>query len=143
MDALGDLSLEPDAAHLFFPLVSRRYERGAILITLNRSVSEWGMVFADSVVATMILDRLLHHSHVITMRGDSYRFKAKRRSGLLRRRLLLAQRRPKRAPLWPCLAAQPRSLSGMWILAGDTVRSIDRARERAWRSRPAQPRRIR
>src|SRR3954454_15493853 len=52
------------AAHLFFQLVSRRYETGAMLITSNRSVAEWGMVLADPVVATAILDRLLHHSHV-------------------------------------------------------------------------------
>ena len=65
--------------------VSRRYERGAILLTSNRSVGEWGTVFGDPVVATAILDRLLHHSHVITIRGDSYRLKEKRRSGLLQK----------------------------------------------------------
>jgi DNA replication protein DnaC len=85
IDELGYLPLEPDAAHLFFQLVSRRYERGAILLTSNRNVSEWGSVFGDPVVATAILDRLLHHSHVITIRGDSYRLKEKRRSGLLLR----------------------------------------------------------
>jgi DNA replication protein DnaC len=85
IDELGYLPLEPDAAHLFFQLVSRRYERGAMLLTSNRSVGEWGTVFGDPVVATAILDRLLHHSHVITIRGDSYRLKEKRRSGLLQR----------------------------------------------------------
>jgi DNA replication protein DnaC len=84
IDELGYLPLEPDAAHLFFQLVSRRYESGAMLITSNRAVSEWGTVFADAVVATAILDRLLHHSHVLTIRGDSYRLRAKRRSGLLK-----------------------------------------------------------
>jgi DNA replication protein DnaC len=84
IDELGYLPLEPDAAHLFFQLVSRRYETGAILITSNRSVAEWGTVFGDAVVATAILDRLLHHSHVLTIRGDSYRLRAKRRSGLLK-----------------------------------------------------------
>ncbi|CCD85583.1 putative Insertion sequence IS21 ATP-binding protein [Bradyrhizobium sp. ORS 285] len=57
---LGYLPLEPDAARLFFQLVSRQYESGAMLITSNRSVAEWGAVFADPVVATAILDRLLH-----------------------------------------------------------------------------------
>jgi hypothetical protein len=52
------LPLEPDAAHLFFQLVSRRYEAGAMLITSNRSVAEWGTLFTDPVVATAILDRL-------------------------------------------------------------------------------------
>ncbi|RWK08240.1 MAG: hypothetical protein EOR39_20320 [Mesorhizobium sp.] len=84
VDELGYLPLEPDAAHLFFQLVSRRYETGAMLITSNRSVAEWGTVFADPVVATAILDRLLHHSHVLTIRGDSYRLRAKRNSGLIR-----------------------------------------------------------
>lgn len=84
IDELGYLPLEPDAAHLFFQLVSRRYETGAMLITSNRSVAEWGAVFADPVVATAILDRLLHHSHVLTIRGDSYRLRAKRRSGLIK-----------------------------------------------------------
>ncbi len=84
VDELGYLPLEPDAAHLFFQLVSRRYETGAMLITSNRSVAEWGTVFADPVVATAILDRLLHHSHVLTIRGDSYRLRAKRRSGLIK-----------------------------------------------------------
>jgi DNA replication protein DnaC len=83
IDELGYLPFEPAAAHLFFQLVSRRYERGALLITSNRSVGEWGTVFGDAVVATAILDRLLHHSHVLTIRGDSYRLKEKRRSGLL------------------------------------------------------------
>ncbi len=64
--------------------MSRRYERGAVLITSNRSVVEWGTVFGDAVVATAILDRLLHHSHVITIRGDSYRLREKRRSGLIK-----------------------------------------------------------
>ena len=64
------------------PAVSRRYERGSMLITSNRAVSEWGSVFGDAVVATAILDRLLHHSHVITIRGDD-QLREKRRSGLL------------------------------------------------------------
>jgi DNA replication protein DnaC len=86
VDELGYLPFEPDAAHLFFQLVSRRYERGSMLLTSNRSVGEWGEVFGDPVVATAILDRLLHHSHVITIRGDSYRLRQKRRSGLIRGR---------------------------------------------------------
>jgi DNA replication protein DnaC len=83
VDELGYLPFETNAAHLFFQLVSRRYERGSMLITSNRSVGEWGTVFGDPVVATAILDRLLHHSHVLTVRGDSYRLREKRRSGLL------------------------------------------------------------
>jgi DNA replication protein DnaC len=84
VDELGYLPFETDAAHLFFQLVSRRYERGSLLLTSNRSVGEWGAVFGDPVVATAILDRLLHHSHVITIRGDSYRLREKRRAGLIK-----------------------------------------------------------
>jgi DNA replication protein DnaC len=84
IDELGYLPFETNAAHLFFQLISRRYERGSVLITSNRSVGEWGSVFGDPVVATAILDRLLHHSHVVTIRGDSYRLREKRRSGLIK-----------------------------------------------------------
>ena len=84
IDELGYLPFEPNAAHLFFQLVSRRYERGSLMITSNRSVGEWGTVFGDPVVATAILDRLLHHSQVITIRGDSYRLREKRRAGLIK-----------------------------------------------------------
>jgi DNA replication protein DnaC len=82
VDELGYLPFEANAAHLFFRLVSRRYERGSMLVTSNRSVAEWGGVFGDAVVATAILDRMLHHSHVVTIRGDSYRLRTKRRAGL-------------------------------------------------------------
>lgn len=63
--------------------MSRRYERSTRLVTSNRPVGAWGTVFGDPVVATAILDRLLHHSHVIIIRGDSYRLREKRRSGFL------------------------------------------------------------
>jgi DNA replication protein DnaC len=91
IDELGYLPFETNAAHLFFQLISRRYERGSVLITSNRSVGEWGSVFGDPVVATAILDRLLHHSQVITIRGDSYRLREKRRSGLIKTPALLAR----------------------------------------------------
>ena len=88
VDELGYLPFEKNAAHLFFQLVSRRYERGAMLLTTNRSVGEWGDIFGDAVIATAILDRLLHHSHVITIRGDSFRLREKRRSGLVKSALV-------------------------------------------------------
>ena len=84
IDELGYLPFESSASHLFFQLVSRRYEKGSLLVTSNRAVTEWGEVFEDSVVATAILDRLLHHSQVITIQGESYRLREKRRSGLLK-----------------------------------------------------------
>jgi hypothetical protein len=64
VEKLGYLPFEPNAAHLVFQLVSRRYEKGAMLVTSNRSVSEWDTGFGDPVVASAILDRLLHRAHV-------------------------------------------------------------------------------
>jgi DNA replication protein DnaC len=84
IDELGYLPFEPNAAHLFFQLVSHRHERGSLLITSNRSVGEWDQILGDPVVATAILDRLLHHSQVLAIRGESYRLREKRRSGLFK-----------------------------------------------------------
>jgi DNA replication protein DnaC len=84
IDEIGYLPFERQAAHLFFQLVNRRYERGSLLLTSNQPVGSWGEVFGDVVVATAILDRLLHHSHVITIKGESYRLREKRKAGLLR-----------------------------------------------------------
>ncbi|MGH7255324.1 MAG: ATP-binding protein, partial [Nitrospirales bacterium] len=71
-------------ANLFFQLISRRYERGSILLTSNQSVGAWGDVFGDPVIATAILDRLLHHSITINIKGESYRLREKRKAGLLK-----------------------------------------------------------
>lgn len=83
VDELGYLPFDRQAAYLFFQLIARRYEKGSIILTSNRAVTEWGEVFGDAVVATAILDRILHHSHVLTIRGESYRLREKRKAGLL------------------------------------------------------------
>jgi DNA replication protein DnaC len=75
IDELGYLPLEPAAGHLFFQLISRRYEQGSVLFSSNRPVDEWDEVLGDQVVAAAILDRLLHHSHVVTIRGNSYQLR--------------------------------------------------------------------
>jgi DNA replication protein DnaC len=85
IDELGYLPLERSSAHLFFQLVARRYERGSILLTTNQPVTDWGHVFGDETIAAAILDRLLHHSHTLVIKGESYRLKAKKRAGLLGR----------------------------------------------------------
>ena len=85
IDEIGYLPLERLGANLFFQLVSRRYERGSILITSNQSLAGWGQVFGDQVIATAILDRLLHHSTIVNIKGESYRLKEKRKAGLLTR----------------------------------------------------------
>jgi DNA replication protein DnaC len=83
VDELGYLPLEKQTAHLFFQLVSRRYERGSMLITTNQTITQWGHVFGDEMIAAAVLDRLLHHSHVLIIQGDSYRLRQKKRAGLL------------------------------------------------------------
>lgn len=85
IDEIGYLPIERLGANLFFQLVSRRYEKGAMLLTSNQSLTGWAQVFGDQVIATAILDRLLHHSTIINIKGESYRLKEKRRSGLLTR----------------------------------------------------------
>ena len=85
IDELGYIPLERVTANLFFQLIAQRYERGAIIITSNRSYGEWGEIFGDSVIAAAILDRLLHHSVMVNIKGESYRLKEKRRAGILTR----------------------------------------------------------
>jgi DNA replication protein DnaC len=72
-------------AHLFFQLISRRYERGSIALTSNQSFGQWGEVLGNAIIATAILDRLLHHSVVINIKGESYRLREKQKAGLLKK----------------------------------------------------------
>ena len=71
IDEMGYLPFDRPAANFLFQLVSRRYERGAIILTSNKSYGEWGEIFSDKVPATAILDRLLHHSATINIRGTA------------------------------------------------------------------------
>jgi DNA replication protein DnaC len=91
VDEIGYLPIERAGANLFFQLVSRRYERGSLLVTSNQSLSAWGDVFGDRLIATAILDRLLHHSTILNIKGESYRLKEKRRAGLLSRSEAVAE----------------------------------------------------
>jgi DNA replication protein DnaC len=72
------------SANLFSQLISRRYEKGPVILTSNQSFGSWGEVFGDRVIATAILDRVLHHSITINIRGNSYRLKDKLKAGLVR-----------------------------------------------------------
>jgi DNA replication protein DnaC len=85
LDELGYLPLTRDDASLFFRLVVRRYERSSLIVTSNKGFVDWGEVFSDQVLATAILDRLLHHATTLNIKGESYRLKEKRRAGLLGR----------------------------------------------------------
>ncbi|HTX48842.1 MAG TPA: IS21-like element helper ATPase IstB [Caulobacteraceae bacterium] len=75
IDEIGYLSVGAGAGNLFFQLVNARYERGAMILTSNRGFAEWGQVFGDPVVATALLDRLLHHAVVVHIEGASYRLR--------------------------------------------------------------------
>jgi len=83
VDEIGYLPLERQEASLFFRLVARRYEKGSIILTSNKGFADWGEIFADQVVATAILDRLLHHATTLNIKGESFRLKEKRKAGLL------------------------------------------------------------
>ena len=75
VDEIGYLPVVPGGGNLFFQLVNARYERGAMILTSNRGFAEWGEVFGDPVVATALLDRLLHHAVVVQVEGASYRLR--------------------------------------------------------------------
>ena len=84
IDEIGYLPIDRVGANLFFQLISRRYERGPMILTSNQSFGAWGEVFGDRVIATAILDRLLHHAVTMNIRGNSYRLKDKLKAGLVR-----------------------------------------------------------
>lgn len=75
LDELGYRSMAESTVEDFFEIVSRRYEKGSMIITTNRSINEWGTVFIDKTLTTAVVDRLLHHCSVIEIKGESYRFK--------------------------------------------------------------------
>ncbi len=77
MDKLG--------ANLFFQLISQRYEKGSMILTSNQSYANWGEIFGDPIIVSDILDRVLHHATTVNIKGESYRLKEKRKSGLLSR----------------------------------------------------------
>jgi DNA replication protein DnaC len=83
LDEMGYLPMSREEASLFFRLLCRRYEKASIIVTSNKSFVDWGEIFNDQVLATAILDRLLHHSTTINIKGESYRLKEKRRAGML------------------------------------------------------------
>src|SRR5512135_2516071 len=75
VDEIGYLPVISGGGNLFFQLVNARYERGAMILTSNRGFAEWGDVFGGTVVATALLDRLLHHAVVVQIEGASYRLR--------------------------------------------------------------------
>jgi DNA replication protein DnaC len=74
-DEVGYIPFDPQAASLMFMLVSRRYERRSLIVTSNKPFSAWGEIFGDDMAATAMVDRLIHHSEILSLKGDSYRLK--------------------------------------------------------------------
>ena len=107
IDEMGYLPLDDLGATIFFQLVSARYERGSIILTSNKSYGDWGSIFGDPIIATAILDRLLHHSTTINIRGESYRLKDRRKAGLFPRAEEEASDQPPFPPQ-KCLQNGPR-----------------------------------
>ena len=84
IDEVGYLPLDRQASNLLFQLISKRYESGSsVILTSNRGYGEWGSMFSDPVIASAVLDRLLHRSVTINIRGESYRLKDKRKAGII------------------------------------------------------------
>ena len=75
IDEVGYIPFEPEAANLFFQLISARYERASVIVTSNKPFGRWGETFGDDTVAAAMIDRLVHHAEVISLKGDSYRLK--------------------------------------------------------------------
>ena len=73
VDEVGYIPFDPEAANLMFMLVSNRYERASMIVTSNKPFSAWGEIFGDDMAATAMIDRLIHHSEILCLKGDSYR----------------------------------------------------------------------
>ncbi|WP_429902435.1 ATP-binding protein [Heyndrickxia ginsengihumi] len=82
IDEVGYFPFDELTANVFFQVVSKRYEQGSMILTSNKSYLEWGKVFGDDVLATAILDRLLHHAITFNIKGDSYRLREKKKAGV-------------------------------------------------------------
>jgi DNA replication protein DnaC len=74
-DEVGYIPFDPQAANLMFMLVSRRYERASLIVTSNKPFGSWGEIFGDEIIAAAMVDRLVHHAEILSLKGDSYRLK--------------------------------------------------------------------
>jgi DNA replication protein DnaC len=83
VDEVGYETLSPEQANLFFQVVNTRYENGSMIITTNKAFGRWSEIMSDEAVASATLDRLLHHAHILSLKGDSYRMKDRLKAGIL------------------------------------------------------------
>ncbi|MCH7670400.1 MAG: ATP-binding protein [Acidobacteria bacterium] len=77
IDLVGHIPFNPDAASLFYQLVSSRYEQSSLIVSSNKTFSAWAEIFGDAVAVEAMVDRVVHHSHIRTLKGDFYRLKNK------------------------------------------------------------------
>ncbi len=133
VDEVGYLPLERQAANLLFALVARRYERGSIIVTSNRSFEQWGEILGDAMVAAALIDRLVHHATMIGLKGKSYRMR-ERGAGVVPAAQTPASPQRRRArlrsgPYGP--AAEPRLLCSGSVAARRTGALFG---DRSWRT---------
>lgn len=84
IDEIGYLPMSRDQANLFFQVIAKRYEKGSLIVTSNLAFGQWDSAFAgDATLTAALLDRLLHHAHIVPIQGESYRLKNKRKAGIL------------------------------------------------------------
>jgi DNA replication protein DnaC len=92
IDEIGYLPMNRDQANLFFQVIAKRYEKGSIIVTSNLPFGQWDQTFCgDATLTAALLDRLLHHSHVLQIKGDSFRLKDKRKAGIIKSQSSLNQ----------------------------------------------------
>ena len=103
VDEVGYIPFDPEAANLMFSLVSNRYERASMIVTSNKPFSAWGEIFGDDMAATAMIDRLIHHAEILSLKGDSYRLRGKDLDARPPRRNRLTDhpRPPRRSPQTP------------------------------------------
>ncbi len=83
IDEIGYQNLTAEEASLFFQLISKRYEKGSLILTTNKAFGQWGELLGDAAIATATLDRLLHHASVFILKGESYRLKKRKALGVV------------------------------------------------------------
>jgi IstB-like ATP binding protein len=116
LDEIGYVGLDGFGATCLFQLVSERYEHGSMILTSNKSYGDWGTIFSDNVIASAILDRLLHHSTTINIKGESYRLKDKKKAGVINKTAIAAAT-PLKIKSHPTNMVRPTPASGGTTMA--------------------------
>lgn len=83
IDEIGYLPFGREESNLFFQVIAKRYEKGSVIVTSNLPVGQWGTTNGDDTLTAALLDRLLHHAHIVQIKGESYRLKDKKKAGFV------------------------------------------------------------